>query len=419
MHETLTTLRGIHRLTIVGCVTVLLMAINPSLAHRYQAALDELQVAQMDFADFESWFEISPEHEDDDIATALWGVIQGLNGDTGLATAWSFRMDVEANLLPRLDSPHELLTRPLDKISLAEFHRIYASSAARKDVRILVPDEEQLRQKLEAALVERLPKRLARLTSDPDHREVNIRIRFQLMKYNNSDIYMTDAVLAIVECGMDEEIPLLIWGDQIAASSRELPSSSLMARLMQSPANGNVNTVSFIGDESELLPRCKSVWPEVHGLNLADAKQLLKKRKADTTADVTVMGFRFPKHMALLLGPLITAILFLYLQLHVKHAIPRMVRHGWCSDDFPWIAFYSDATSGLVTLGTLVFLPLVSCGLLTYSEWNVSGEFPWIIGSCTLFCTLSGITTELRILGVPAPRQPTEQTANQTLRVAA
>ena len=152
---------------------------------------------------------------------------------------------------------------------------------------------------------------------------------------------------------------------------------------------------------------------------MADAIQLLKRRKAETTSDMTVMGFRFPKHLALLMGPLVTAMLFLYLQLHVKHAVPRMLRHGWRKEDIPWIGFYSDATSSLVTVFTLIFLPLISCGLLTYSEWQVTGQFPWILAGCTVFCTVSGATTQLRILGLPVSRDRADGTTGGTLPLAA
>ncbi len=405
MQETLLTLRGIHRLCIAGCVTVLLLAMTPNLANRYQDALDELQQLELNYAAFDhtrideyesEYSSYEMEDEDTEFSDLIrrWIAVD-LTNDGGLETSWTFQPDIRDRVLPRFDASRESfvgLDRPLSELSLAELYEINASPDGHL-VQIFVPDRIELKQKLIKILAEKIPEHYSwekrfPWQEEPDlsPRTITVRVRFPPVTSNyipGIGERIPTSVPFVVECGLKDEELAALWMDTVSAKSREVYEMSMAAELTSD------------------LSHSRRLWSEVHGLTASDAIELLKQRKADTTADVTVMGFRFPKHIALLLGPLVTAILFLYLQLHVKHAIPRMRRHGWQAEDFPWIAFYRDRTSRLVTVCTFVYLPLVSCGMLWISEMKLSDEFPWTIAGCTLFCAASGVTTLARIRSMP------------------
>ncbi len=115
-----------------------------------------------------------------------------------------------------------------------------------------------------------------------------------------------------------------------------------------------------------ILPWLRSVWSLVADKAPEEAKRVLLAEVERSRRRVSLLGVEIDTQMVIFAGPLLVAVLFTSLLSHVRHLqrICQADANLLCT--FPWLPLFPDVLSRLLSLLTIILLPIVALSLLLF-----------------------------------------------------
>jgi hypothetical protein len=118
------------------------------------------------------------------------------------------------------------------------------------------------------------------------------------------------------------------------------------------------------------LNHASHVWDAIEGLTPTEALASLRQRASDSAQAISVGGLSIRREHATVGGPLIIASLLFYILSHMKRG-QELCRSNSIDAGAAWQAIYPHWTGQIVAIGTTIFLPAISCGLLLWTTRGV------------------------------------------------
>jgi hypothetical protein len=134
---------------------------------------------------------------------------------------------------------------------------------------------------------------------------------------------------------------------------------------------------SIVLGVNKSLPNLQAIFLELEHLNYEFIPIYLKSRTEkldeDMKAHLEISGFKLPKEIAVIGGPLILLFMFLEFLAHLIH-VDKLKKIGTISSEtFPWVGFYKNIFGRLITILSLTLLIPISCIVIVIkSEYELT-----------------------------------------------
>ncbi len=199
------------------------------------------------------------------------------------------------------------------------------------------------------------------------------------------DAFVTLSVTWSSCCGVEkEEIP--IRGRFVALEtctfSRWLES--------QETVKGLTRTVD---GRKTFFPHLRPVWNDIRTSTINGAIVVLNRKKSESKKTMSVLGLKAQEEIVVLVAPLVTFSVIIYLLTHILHIRSMASRHSERLSEFPWIVFFEGFLSRSLTYGSLLLLPATANTVIIIRAFDTHSGFTWIGFLLTIGSLIAGWKT--------------------------
>lgn len=109
-----------------------------------------------------------------------------------------------------------------------------------------------------------------------------------------------------------------------------------------------------------LFPNLKPLMNQLQTMSLTDASKFLQDKIDSTHNDLSFLGISIQQEVAVWVGPLVVALIMVYLLSHFRHLHNIDNLNGPPMKMFPWIGIFEDSLSRTLTFISIAIMPVAS-----------------------------------------------------------
>jgi hypothetical protein len=373
MEESLKTGRIIY-LTFLGvCAVILLFGLSPNRASLYASAVQELETLnRLDEAELRDYIHAS-------VKSAL--EIFDFKNIAALGTKkWAHgRISPKVDWTPASILPFVFESVPMTE-SIIEIERYFLT---KHPVFIFQPYPNYL----ESGLLRCISSigRAAAKTDAPSFWIESVDMKDpQAVSHFNAMLQKSRGTL--IDQGLDAFVTLsVVWSSPYGVEKEEQRirgrfvalESCTFSRWFESQATLQGLTQSVNGQQT-LFPHLRPVWNDVRTSTVNGAIVILNRKKVESKKTMSVLGLKAHEEIVVLVAPLITFCVIIYLLTHILHIGSIADQHLGVLSQFPWIVLFTGFLSRALTCGSLLLLPTVANAVILIRAWDIGSSFTWI-----------------------------------------
>jgi hypothetical protein len=133
-----------------------------------------------------------------------------------------------------------------------------------------------------------------------------------------------------------------------------------------------------VNGQQTLFPHLRPVWNDVRTSTINGAIVILNRKKVESKKTMSVLGLTAHEEIVVLVAPLITFCVIIYLLTHMLHICSIADQNLDVLSKFPWIVLFRGFLSRALTYGSLLFLPAIANTVIIIRAWDIRSSFTWI-----------------------------------------